>query len=34
LPAFVSPTVLNFLVENFDVHPVSTPEADMAAMLG
>lgn len=34
LPAFISPNVLNVLVENFDLKPISTPEADMKAMLG
>jgi hydroxylamine reductase len=34
LPAFLSPNVLNLLVETYDLHPVSTPEADLAAMLG
>ncbi len=34
LPAFVSPGILQYLVDNFDVRPISTPEADMAAMLG
>lgn len=34
LPAFVSPNILQYLVENFDVRPISTPEADMSAMLG
>lgn len=33
LPAFVSPTVLDVLVEKFDLKPISTPEADMKAML-
>ena len=33
LPAFLSPNVLNFLVENFDIHPTSTPEEDLAAIL-
>ena len=33
LPAFVSPNVLNFLVENYGIKPVSTPEADLAAIL-
>ena len=33
LPAFVSPTVLNVLVENFDVKPITEPEADVAAMM-
>ena len=34
LPAFISPTVLNVLVEKFDLKPISTPEADMKAILG
>ncbi|MDR0819389.1 MAG: hydroxylamine reductase [Oscillospiraceae bacterium] len=34
LPAFVSPNVLNFLVENFGIAPISTPEADLAKILG
>jgi hydroxylamine reductase len=34
LPAFLSPNVLNVLVEKFDLKPISTPEADMKAILG
>jgi hydroxylamine reductase len=34
LPAYVSPNVLNFLVENFNLGPISTPEEDLAAALG
>jgi hydroxylamine reductase len=34
LPAFVSPNVLNVLVENFNIKPVSTPEQDLAEILG
>ena len=34
LPAFVSPNVLNYLVENFAIAPVSTPEADLKKILG
>jgi len=34
LPAFVSPNVLGYLVENFGIRPISTPEADLAAVLG
>ncbi|MHB1133160.1 MAG: hydroxylamine reductase, partial [Chloroflexota bacterium] len=34
LPAFVTPAVLNVLVENFNLAPVTTPQADLAAMLG
>ena len=34
IPAFFSPAVLNVLVEKFDLHPISTPEQDLAAILG
>ena len=34
LPAFVSPNVLNYLVENFNIAPVTTVEEDMRAILG
>jgi hydroxylamine reductase len=34
LPAFISPNVLNVLVEKFGIKPVSTPEADLKAILG
>ena len=34
LPAFVSPAVLNFLVENFNISPISTPEEDLQKILG
>lgn len=34
LPAFLSPNVLNVLVEKFNINPISTPEADMKAILG
>lgn len=33
LPAFVSPNVLNFLVENFNIGPTTTVEADMAKLM-
>ena len=33
LPAFVSPNVLNFLVENFNISPISTPEEDLTKIL-
>ena len=33
LPAFVSPTVLNVLVDKFDIKPITEPEADIAAMM-
>lgn len=29
LPAFVSPNILNFLVENYGISPISTPEEDL-----
>jgi hydroxylamine reductase len=34
LPAFVTPSTLSFLVEKFGIAPISTPEADLAAILG
>ena len=34
LPAFVSPNVLNFLVEKFNIAPISTPEEDLKKILG
>ena len=33
LPAFISPAVLNVLVETFGLMPVTTPAEDLAAML-
>ena len=33
LPAFVSQNVLNFLVENFGISPISTPEEDLKKFL-
>lgn len=33
LPAFLSPNVLNFLVENYGIAPTTTPEADLEALL-
>jgi hydroxylamine reductase len=33
LPAFLSPNVVNVLVEKFDIKPISTPEADVADMM-
>lgn len=33
LPAFVSPTVLNVLVENFDIKPITNADDDVAAMM-
>jgi hydroxylamine reductase len=35
LPAFISPAVLQFLVDNFDIKPIAaTPEEDLKAILG
>jgi hydroxylamine reductase len=34
LPAFVGPNVLKVLVDNFGLKPISTPEKDLAAILG
>ncbi|HQB38151.1 MAG TPA: hydroxylamine reductase [Deltaproteobacteria bacterium] len=34
LPAFITPNVLNFLVENFNIAPITTAEADLKAILG
>lgn len=34
LPAFVTPAALNVLVEKFNIAPISTPEADLKAILG
>lgn len=33
LPAFVSPEILKYLVENFNISPISTPQQDMEKML-
>ena len=33
LPAFLSPNVLYILVSKFDLHPITTPEADLKAIL-
>ena len=34
LPAFISPNVLNVLVDKFNIMPIDTPEADLQAILG
>jgi len=34
LPAFVTPNVLKALVDNFNIMPITTPEADLKAILG
>jgi hydroxylamine reductase len=33
LPAFITPGVLNVLVENFNIMPITTPEEDLKAIL-
>ena len=33
LPAFVSSNVLNYLVENFGIAPITTPEEDLKQLL-
>lgn len=34
LPAFITPNVLEVLVKNFNIKPISTPEEDLKAILG
>jgi hydroxylamine reductase len=34
LPAFIAPGVLDVLVKTFDIKPISTPDADLKAILG
>jgi len=34
LPAFITPNVLNFLVENFNIGPITTAEQDLKEILG
>lgn len=34
LPAFLTPTVLSFLVENYNIKPISNPEDDLEEILG
>ncbi len=34
LPAFITPNVLNVLVENYNIKPTTTPEQDLADILG
>ena len=33
LPAFLSPNVLQYLVEHYQIAPITTPEADLKALL-
>jgi hydroxylamine reductase len=34
LPAFLTPNILDTLVKQFDIKPISTPDADLKAILG
>jgi hydroxylamine reductase len=34
LPAFVTPNVLNYLVQNFNIKPITTADEDLKAILG
>jgi hydroxylamine reductase len=34
LPAFITPAVLDVLVKNFNIKPISTPDEDLKAILG
>ena len=34
LPAFISPNVLNFLIEKYHIAPITTPEEDLKKILG
>jgi hydroxylamine reductase len=34
LPAFLTPNVLKVLVDNYNIMPITTPEADLKAILG
>jgi hydroxylamine reductase len=34
LPAFISPNILNVLVEKFNIMPIQTPDEDLKAILG
>jgi hydroxylamine reductase len=33
LPAFITPNVLDVLVENFNIMPIGTPDEDLQAIL-
>ena len=34
LPAFVSPGILDVLVENYGIRPISDPDSDLETILG
>ncbi|MFZ2931808.1 MAG: hydroxylamine reductase, partial [Blautia wexlerae] len=33
LPAFLSPNILNYLVENYGIAPITTPAEDIKALM-
>ena len=33
LPAFLSPNILNYLVENYGIAPITTPEEDIKTLM-
>ena len=33
LPAFISPNILNYLVENYNISPISTPDKDLEKIM-
>jgi hydroxylamine reductase len=34
LPAFLTPNVLDLLVKNYDIKPITAPDEDLKAILG
>ncbi len=34
LPAFITPNVLDVLVKNFNIQPITTPDQDLKTILG
>jgi len=34
LPAFITPGILDFLVEKFNIKPIKTPDQDITEILG
>jgi hydroxylamine reductase len=34
MPAFLSPNVIKILVDKFSLHPITTPEEDLKAIIG
>ena len=33
MPAFLTPDVAKFIVDNYDLHPITTPEEDLQTIL-